>query len=174
VAILRIESRDGRVLERYQSRKSEVLSPQTAYVMTSMLESVVNEGTAGSIRSRGITRPLAGKTGTTDDYSDAWFVGYSPDLCVGTWVGFDVRRRMGEKISGARAALPIWIDFMETALRGTPEKPFPVPDGIVHRQVCEQTGLLAREGCPDQRFEVFIEGSEPSLVCEEHHGKPVQ
>jgi 1A family penicillin-binding protein len=174
VAILRVESRDGRVLERYQSRKSEVLSPQTAYVMTSMLESVVNEGTAGSIRSRGITRPLAGKTGTTDDYSDAWFVGYSPDLCVGTWVGFDVRRRMGEKISGARAALPIWIDFMETALRGTPEKPFPVPDGIVHRQVCEQTGLLAREGCPDQRFEVFIEGSEPSLVCEEHHGKPVQ
>lgn len=174
VAILRIESRDGRVLERYQPRKSEVLSPQTAYIMTSMLESVVNEGTAGSIRSRGITRPLAGKTGTTDDYSDAWFIGYSLDLCVGTWVGFDVRHRMGEKISGARAALPIWIDFMETALRGVPEKPFPEPEGIVHRQVCEQTGLLAREGCPDQRFEVFIEGSEPTRACEEHRGAVVQ
>ena len=174
VAILRIESRDGRVLERYQSRKSEVLSPQTAYVMNSMLESVVNEGTAGSVRSKGITRPLAGKTGTTDDYSDAWFVGYSPDLCAGTWVGFDERRRLGERVSGARAALPVWIDFMQAALRGKPERPFPEPDGIVHRQVCGATGLLARDGCPIQRSEVFIEGSEPSQACEEHGGSIIQ
>jgi penicillin-binding protein 1A len=173
IAILRIESRDGRILERREPRKSDVLSPETAYVMTSMLQSVVNEGTAGSIRSQGITHSLAGKTGTTDDYSDAWFVGYSPDICVGTWVGFDVRRRMGEKISGARAALPIWIDFMRVALSGVPDKPFSEPAGVVHRQICMETGLLAREDCPEKRREVFIEGTEPSRACEKHGGARV-
>jgi len=174
MAMLRIESRDGRVLDRAHPRRSEVLSPQTAYVMTSMLESVVNEGTAGSIRSRGITRHLAGKTGTTDDCSDAWFVGFSPDLCTGTWVGFDARRRMGDRVDGARAALPIWIEFMEAALAGVPDKPFAEPEGIVHRVVCGQTGLVAREGCPEKRSEVFIEGSEPSRACEEHRGAVVE
>jgi 1A family penicillin-binding protein len=170
MAILRIESRDGRTLERGQTRKYDVLSPETAYVMNSMLASVVNEGTAGSARSRGLTQTLAGKTGTTDDYSDAWFVGYSPDLCVGTWVGFDVRRRMGEKISGARAALPVWIDFMRVALQGTPDRPFPEPVGIAHRVICRETGLLAREGCPSTQSEVFIQGTEPSRLCDRHHG----
>lgn len=173
IAILRIESRDGRILEKHDIRKSDVLSPETAYVMTSMLQSVVNEGTAGSIRARGITQTLAGKTGTTDDYSDAWFVGYSPDICVGTWVGFDVRRRMGEKISGARAALPIWIDFMKVFLNGVPDRPFPVPAGILQRQICTETGLLAREGCPQKRQEVFIGGTEPLRACEEHGGARV-
>jgi 1A family penicillin-binding protein len=169
-AILRIESRDGRTLERNECRKYDVLSPETAYVMNSMLSSVVNEGTAGSVRGRGLTQTLAGKTGTTDDYSDAWFIGYSPDLCVGTWVGFDARRRMGEKISGSRAALPIWIDFMTVALAATPDRPFPEPAGIAHRVICQDTGLLAREGCPSTRSEVFIQGTEPSKLCTEHHG----
>jgi 1A family penicillin-binding protein len=173
IAILRIESRAGRVLEHNAPRRSDVLSPQTAYIMTSMLESVVNEGTAASIRSRGITRNLAGKTGTTDDYSDAWFVGYSPDICVGTWVGFDIRRRMGDRVTGARAALPIWIDFMEAALSGVENKPFPEPPGLVHRTICRETGLLARDGCPDQYVEVFLEGTEPARACEEHKGARV-
>ena len=173
-AILRIESRDGRTLERVDVRKSDVLSPQTAYVMTSMLESVVNEGTAGSIRGQGITQSLAGKTGTTDDYSDAWFVGYSPDIVVGTWVGFDTRRRMGEKISGARAALPIWITFMKDVLGDSPDRPFLEPAGIAHRVICEETGFLAREECPTKRDEVFIEGTEPSRACDEHHGDRVE
>ena len=172
--ILRIESRDGRTLERFDMRKSDVLSPQTSYVVTSMLQSVVNEGTAGSVRSNGITQSLAGKTGTTDDYSDAWFVGYSPDLVVGTWVGFDVRRRLGEKISGARAALPIWITFMKDVLADSPDKSFPQPTGIAHRVICRETGLLAREDCPAKRDEVFIEGTEPSRACGEHHGDSVE
>ncbi|MFZ1946273.1 MAG: PBP1A family penicillin-binding protein [bacterium] len=170
MAILRIESRDGRTLERHESRKYDVLSPETAYVMNSMLASVVNEGTAGSVRARGLTQTLAGKTGTTDDYSDAWFIGYSPDLCVGTWVGFDARRRMGEKISGSRAALPIWIDFMTVALAGVPDRPFPEPAGIAHRVICQETGLIAREGCPSTRSEVFIQGTEPARLCTEHRG----
>jgi membrane carboxypeptidase/penicillin-binding protein len=147
-----------------------VLSPETAFIMNSMLQSVVNEGTAGSIRGRGMTQTLAGKTGTTDDYSDAWFVGYTPDLVAATWVGFDERRRLGEKESGARAALPIWIDFMTKALEGVPDRPFPEPPGIVHREICRETGLLAREGCQMRRSEVFIAGTEPSRYCEEHHG----
>ncbi len=170
MAIIRIESRDGRTLLRELPRKSEVLSPETAFIMNSMLQSVVNEGTAGSIRGRGMTQTLAGKTGTTDDYSDAWFVGYTPDLVAATWVGFDERRRLGEKESGARAALPIWIDFMTKALEGVPDRPFPEPPGIVHREICRETGLLAREGCQMRRSEVFIAGTEPSRYCEEHHG----
>jgi penicillin-binding protein 1A len=174
IAILRIESRDGRTLERYSSRRSEVLSPQTAYVMTSMLESVVNEGTAASIRARGFTQALAGKTGTTDDYSDAWFVGFSPDIVAGVWVGFDWRKRLGSKESGARVALPIWMDFMGRALQGVPDKPFPEPPGIAHRIICEETGLLARSDCPEKRSEVFISGTEPARPCEEHHGDRVE
>jgi penicillin-binding protein 1A len=170
MAILRIESQDGRTLQRNQPRSSDVLSPETAFIMNSMLTSVVNEGTAASIRGRGLTQTLAGKTGTTDDYSDAWFVGYTPDLVAATWVGFDTRRRLGEKESGARAALPIWIDFMAKALEGVPDKPFPEPPGIVHRQICKETGLLAREGCPATRNEVFIAGTEPSRSCGEHRG----
>ena len=170
MAIIRIESQDGRTLERDSPRRSEVLRATTAYVMNSMLSSVVNEGTAASIRGRGLTQTLAGKTGTTDDFSDAWFVGYTPDLVAAAWVGFDVRRRLGEKESGARAALPIWIDFMAKALEGVPDKPFAEPEGIVHRDICKESGLLIREDCPTKRSEVFIAGTEPSRYCDVHRG----
>ena len=168
IAIIKVESSDGRILEYNQPKRSEVLSAQTAYIMNSMLQSVVKEGTAQAIRWRGIKRTLAGKTGTTNDYTDAWFVGYCPDLIAGVWVGFDEKRSMGEKETGARVALPIWIDFMTKALENIPDRPFPEPHGIVRREICTETGLLATSQCPETRTEVFISGTEPLRFCDKH------
>ncbi len=168
MAITKIETRDGRTLERNIPRKSEAISAQTAFVVNSMLQSVVREGTAQAIRWRGITRTLAGKTGTTDDYTDAWFIGFSPDLITGVWVGFDQKRSMGEKETGARVALPIWIDFMTEALKAIPDRPFPEPHGIVRRDICTETGLLATSHCPETRTEVFIGGTETVRFCDLH------
>jgi membrane carboxypeptidase/penicillin-binding protein len=168
VAVTRIEARDGRVLERHLPRKSEAISAQTAYVMDSMLQSVVEEGTAQAIKWRGITRTLAGKTGTTDEYTDAWFIGFSPDLVAGVWAGFDEKRSMGERETGARVALPIWMDFMTEALAGVPDRPFPEPHGIVRREICTETGLLATNHCPSTRTEVFVSGTETLRFCDLH------
>jgi penicillin-binding protein 1A len=170
IAITRIEARDGRILEENPPRRSEAISAQTAYVVTSMLQSVVNEGTGQSIRARGITRNLAGKTGTTDEYGDAWFVGFSPDLVTGVWVGFDERRSLGKKETGARVALPIWIDFMTGALEAVPDRSFPEPHGIVRREICPDSGLLATGHCPEPKVEVFISGTEPLKFCHIHRG----
>jgi penicillin-binding protein 1A len=170
IAITRIEARDGRILEENPPRRSEAISAQAAYEMTSLLQSVVNEGTGQSIRARGITRNLAGKTGTTDEYGDAWFVGFSPDLVAGVWVGFDERRSMGSKETGARVALPIWIDFMTGALEAVPDRPFPEPNGIVRREICPSSGLLATSNCPEPKMEVFISGTEPLKFCHVHRG----
>jgi penicillin-binding protein 1A len=168
VAITRIESRDGRILERHLPRKSEAISAQTAYVVNSMLQSVVKEGTAQAIRWRGITRTFAGKTGTTDEYTDAWFVGFSPDLAAGVWAGFDEKRSMGERETGARVSLPIWIDFMTAALAEVPDRPFSEPHGIVRREICNETGFLATSHCPSRRSEVFVSGTETLRFCDLH------
>jgi penicillin-binding protein 1A len=171
IAITRIESRDGRILERRMPRRSEAVSAQTTFVVNSMLQSVVKEGTAQAIKWRGITRTLAGKTGTTDEYTDAWFIGFSPDLACGVWVGFDEKRSMGERETGARVALPIWIDFVTGALAGIPDRPFPEPHGIVRREICKETGLLATNQCPETITEVFISGTETLRFCDEHRGQ---
>ena len=131
----------------------------------------MNDGTGQSIRARGITRHLAGKTGTTDEYGDAWFVGFSPDLVAGVWVGFDERRRMGNKETGARVALPIWMDFMTGALEGVPDRPFPEPHGMVRREICPESGLLATSSCPEPKQEIFISGTEPLKFCNIHRGE---
>jgi penicillin-binding protein 1A len=168
IAIERIESRDGLVLERRFPRKTEAISAQTAFIVTSMLEDVVEYGTAVSIKWRGLDRHLAGKTGTTNDYTDAWFVGFSPDLIAAVWVGFDEKRTIGDRETGARAALPIWVDFMSRALEAYPDRPFPEPHGIVRREICTDTGLLATGHCPESLTEVFITGTEPLRFCDLH------
>ncbi len=165
IAITHIETREGHILEQNYPRKSEAISAQTAYVMTSILQSAVDEGTGRLIRARGITRNLAGKTGTTDEYGDAWYVGFSPDLVTGVWVGFDEKRSMGNRQTGARVALPIWIDFMTGALEAIPDRRFPEPHGIVRRDICKETGLLATDHCPETRVEVFVSGTEPLRFC---------
>ena len=113
-------------------------------------------------RAAALGRPLAGKTGTTDDQKDAWFIGFSPEIATGVWVGHDEKEVLGDKETGAKAALPIWIDFMQFALADKPVRDFPVPQGIVFARVSKTTGLLAEAGDPSSFFQPFAQGTEPS------------
>ena len=160
-----VRRRDGTVLETVRPSAKEALSPQTAAVMNALLEGVITDGTGAAAASLG--RPLAGKTGTTDDFTDAWFIGYTPDLVVGVWVGFDVKKSLGSRETGAQAALPIWKTFIEDAFRDVPPVQFPEPPGVVRATVDRATGLLASEaaGCLEPIRETFIEGTEPTSEC---------
>jgi penicillin-binding protein 1A len=160
-----VRSREGAVLEEAKPSAREVLSPQIAALMNALLEGVITDGTGAAAASLG--RPLAGKTGTTDDCTDAWFIGYTPDLVVGVWVGFDTKKSLGSRETGAQAALPIWMTFMQDALRDQAPVPFPdVPD-IVHETVDRATGLRAVEtaGCVELIHEAFLTGTEPTGEC---------
>jgi penicillin-binding protein 1A len=139
-----------------------VLSPAAAYVLTSMLRSVVEEGTAKAARKLG--RPAAGKTGTSNNARDAWFVGYTPEIVAGVWVGYDDHRPLGRGESGAKAALPVWMDVIKTMSEGHPPSEFPVPPGVEHVRIDRKTGLRAYEGTPDADAldEVFLEGTAPT------------
>jgi penicillin-binding protein 1A len=170
VYILKVEDKNGKVLEESRSTAEEVLSPETALTMTSMMESVLENGTAASARALGFTLPAAGKTGTTDDYSDAWFVGYVPGVVTGVWVGFDRKQKIGPGMTGAAAALPVWVDVMLAATKNRPPQDFPVPSGVVSRLICTETGLLANPACPSTEIELFREGSEPTGYCNVHTG----
>ncbi|WP_447980451.1 PBP1A family penicillin-binding protein [Candidatus Nitrospira bockiana] len=140
-------------------------SPPAAYLVTTLLKGVVEHGTAASARTLGLSVPVAGKTGTTDDHRDAWFVGYTPDLVVGVWVGFDEGTTL--KLSGAQAALPIWVDFFKKAVPNATVE-FPMPSGITTRTIDPETGQLGTSACPVTAEEVFIEGTEPTVFCEVH------
>ena len=170
VFVLRVEDKNGKVLEEARPTAEEALSPETALTMTSMLSSVIESGTAASARALGLNVPAAGKTGTTDDYSDAWFVGYVPGLVTGVWVGFDMKQKIGPGMTGAAAALPIWVDVIGTATKGKAPQEFPVPSGVVSVLICAQTGLLANPSCPETELELFREGMQPTSYCNIHTG----
>lgn len=172
--ILKVEDRNGVVLERNTPRPNEVLSEGTAATVTSMLQSVMDHGTGYPARARGFTLPAAGKTGTMDNYMDAWFVGYTPSMVCGVWVGYDEKKVIGPSMTGARAALPIWTDFMIGATRGRRLEDFPVPAGTIGRIVCAESGMLATDACPNSTTEMFIEGSEPTEPCSAHPGRVLQ
>jgi penicillin-binding protein 1B len=165
---LRLASdREGMTVWTASPDRRQAVSPQAAYLVTSLLEGVVRRGTAAKAKVLGLTGAIAGKTGTTDGYRDAWFVGYTSDLVIGVWVGFDDERPV--RLTGAQAALPIWIDI---ARRMLPEQapPFVVPTGVVIRPIDPKTGQLATSKCPEQVEEVFIEGTQPTVYCEVHGG----
>jgi penicillin-binding protein 1A len=166
--IRQILDRNGNILEDSTPYQEEVLSAATAYVVTNMLQSVLDEpeGTGRGARLNNFTRPAGGKTGTTDEYTDAWFIGYTPQLVTGVWVGFaEGKIPIGKKQTGARAALPIWTEFMIGAHEGLPSQDFNIPPGVVFRSICEETKLLADETCPQVTREVFVEGTEPTEKC---------
>jgi len=142
-----------------------VMKPEVAYLLTSLLESVVQEGTGR--RALALGRPVAGKTGTTNKVKDAWFVGYSVDLVVAVWVGYDDAIPLGASESGASAALPIWLDVMRAAHEGKPKVSFPRPSGIVEALVDPQTGLLARYQQEDAVTEIFLAGTAPTETAPE-------
>jgi len=159
-AIGLVQDNTGQTLEQTLFEPRQVVSKETAYLITNMLEDVIQRGTGQPAKSIG--RPIAGKTGTTNDYTDAWFIGYMSNLAVGVWVGFDDVRTLGETEFGARAALPIWMDFMREAVEQLPMMPFEIPDDIVFVRVDPSTGLLASDQLDQDTVEIFAKGTEPT------------
>jgi penicillin-binding protein 1A len=180
VLIDRIQDRSGRSVFRRDQRecaectaewrrqaaptladtRQQVLDPVTAYQIVSMAEGVVQRGTASSVAELGF--PLGGKTGTTNDYKDAWFIGFSPDLVVGVWAGFDTPRDMGEGETGGRIAAPIFREFMRAALRDTQPAPFRIPSGVRLVRIDYQTGLLPSSTTTQTILEAFRPDTEPT------------
>ncbi len=165
--IERIFDKNGRALEEHSPAEEQVLSPQVAYVMADMMRSVITGGTGASIPGRGFDRIAGGKTGTTNDYSDAWFVGYTPQITCAVWVGVDERRSMGHGVTGSRGAIPIWVPTMKALHRDLPRAAFKRPEGVMTARVCKESNLLATKYCPKTFDEVFIVESLPD-TCEEH------
>ena len=147
-----------------------VARPETAYLVTSMMRSVLNEGTGAGARANGFTLDAAGKSGTTNDLRDAWFVGFTPELLTVVWVGLDDNKPVG--LSGTQAALPIWTEFMKSALAGRSNVEFDVPEGISFAEIDRDTGKLATPACPRTYHESFVSGTEPTEYCELHGAAP--
>ncbi len=158
ISIKYITDKKGRILESNEPDPQQVISPQTSFLVTSMMEDVINYGTGWRAKSLGV--PVAGKTGTTNDYKDAWFVGYTSNLVACTWVGFDSNKPLGPAESGARAASPIWVSFMNAA-KGDAEA-FTPPEGIVSYMIDPVTGLLSRDDSGVKEY--FKEGTQPRQV----------
>ncbi|MEO0050803.1 MAG: penicillin-binding transpeptidase domain-containing protein, partial [candidate division WOR-3 bacterium] len=165
--ITRVEDEYGLVLEENHPNPKLVIRPQSAYILTSMMQSVVNEGTGTAIRLRGFRGPAAGKTGTTDDYTDAWFIGYTPSLTCGIWIGYDTKRTIFPGATGGVIAAPVWGEIMKEIYQDTVTA-FPAPPEITTAYICEESGKLALPQCPKARYEVFIKGTEPTVSCPIH------
>ncbi|MBM4398985.1 MAG: PBP1A family penicillin-binding protein [Candidatus Cloacimonetes bacterium] len=171
ILIERVEDKKGNVLERAKTVQYKVCEPEVAYIMTSMMQSVVTSGT-GTASRQSYNWPVAGKTGTTDDYRDAWFIGFNKDLILGIWTGFDKVKTMGNNMSGGVVCAPVWGSIMRKAMvldnRGRlpaaedPRYVFDVPENIIHRTINPVTGYLAEEGID----EVFIQGTEPMVYSD--------
>jgi penicillin-binding protein 1A len=157
--IKKIVDRTGHVFEETQPKVEQVIDPRIAFMSSYVMQDVVESGTGQRVKKLG--RPVAGKTGTTDDTRDAWFMGFTPSLVAGVWVGFDQERSMGRLEVGGRAAAPIWLYFAEKALEGTPVETFPVPEGIVFVKVDPKTGAPTNPSNPGAIFECFLEGTTP-------------
>ncbi|MDT8274390.1 MAG: penicillin-binding transpeptidase domain-containing protein, partial [Desulfomonilia bacterium] len=147
--------------------QTRMLSEQTAYIITNILQEVVQEGTGW--RARALKRPIAGKTGTSDNNRDAWFIGFTPGMLCGVWVGYDDMMPLGEHETGSRAASPIFVDFMRVALEDRPVRDFHVPEGVVFARVDLETGALASDDSPKVRFECFKEGTLPPKKESAYH-----
>jgi penicillin-binding protein 1A len=164
----------GDVAFKNPVQRRRVLSEEAAFQMLSMLRDVVDRGTASSSRSMGLTEPAAGKTGTTNEFKDAWFVGFTSSLVAGVWVGFDQPESIGRSAYGARVALPMWVAFMRAASRIRPAGEFAVPPGLDEVELCNMSYARPVEDCP-RYVEYFKEGDDvPTRLCPIHRGSPWQ
>lgn len=174
--ITRIEDKEGHVLEEARIEKDEVISPQIAFMMTYLMKGVIERGTGAAASFLLKDKDLAGKTGTTDEYTDAWFIGFSPSLCAGVWIGHNTKIPIGERQTGAVAALPVWIEFFQKLIvaekKQTEEsgqeyirEEFAVPPNLSFVEIDRKTGLLATPACLWPFREVFLPGTEPSRYC---------
>src|SRR5436309_2936181 len=159
VTIRYVTDAQGKLLEEHVPEGREAVAPETAYVITQMLRGVVERGTGQA--AKGLGRPVAAKTGTTNDYSNAWFVGFTPRLATGVWVGYDLPRSLGKDETGSRVAVPIWVTYMGKVLGNSPKEDFPVPDGVVTLLVDEDPSGECVRPVPM----AFIAGTEPQVSC---------
>ncbi|MFC1488747.1 penicillin-binding protein 1A [Thermodesulfobacteriota bacterium] len=160
IFITRIVDRDGNAIEENSPQREKVIEQSTAYIMTNLLEGVIKHGTGHRVRA--LKRPAAGKTGTTNTFNDAWFVGYTPRYTTGTWVGFDDRTSLGKSETGSRSASPIWLGFMKRILMDKPIRVFQVPEGVIFSKIDAETGLLPIPESKKTLFECFKEGTVPT------------
>lgn len=158
--VTKVTDRDGNLLEETRPKAAGAIRADTAYIVTHLLQGVVQRGTG--VRASALGRPLGGKTGTTNDYTDAWFVGFDPTMAAGSWIGFDQKRSLGDRETGSRAALPPWIKFMEEAREEPPTEDFAVPSNIVFVPVDRHTGYPSHGSGRDVILEAFISGTEPA------------
>ena len=167
-SILEIYDHEDHRVFAAQNKQKRVLTPEISFLTTSLLQSVINNGTGAGARSRGFRLPAAGKTGTSHD---GWFAGYTPDLLCIVWVGFDDNSELN--LAGSRSALPIWTEFMKRAvsIRPLSGDSFPVPEGIVEAVIDPSTGMLATDRCLQRQKEYFIKGTEPTIYC---YGNPYE
>ena len=164
--ILRIDNGGNELAPPALRPVKRIAREDTTFLVLNMMRSVVNEGTGAGVRAAGFTADAAGKTGTTNDLRDAWFVGFTPDLLTVVWVGFDDNRAVG--FSGSQVALPIWTAFMQRALAGHPNVPFTTPPSVAFADIDRDTGELAGPGCPRVFHESFVAGTEPTTTCTLH------
>jgi penicillin-binding protein 1A len=168
--ILRVEDDDGKVLWRSQPRRHAVLDPPVAFLVTNVLSEALVRGTGNLVQQTGLKAPAAGKTGTTNEGTDAWFVGYTPEIVASIWIGFDKPRPILEAATGGRLAAPAWGRMLARVYQKRPQpKPWTAPDGVVSRPVDPETGLIVEKGCAptagEARSELFIDGKEPASYC---------
>jgi membrane carboxypeptidase/penicillin-binding protein len=183
IFIKRVEAPDGSILFQNDSRPRRAVSESTAFLMASMLADVVDAGTANRARAAGFTRPAAGKTGTTNDFVDAWFVGFTPGLVAGVWVGFDTPRTIIKNGFAGQLAVPMWARFMTAATRNDAPARFKPPRDVVGVDVCRLSGSLPETGCRNAASisssgeityksmvytDYFVRGTEPRHTCAVH------
>ena len=168
ISILAVSTREGKLLENREVKMRRVAPASLCYVMNDILKDVFTYGTAGKARSLGFERPFAGKTGTTSNYRDAWFIGYSPRILSLVWVGFDDGHSV--RLSGGDACVPIWTTYMNRVVGLVPDVEWRRPDEVVSREIDPESGGLATPWCPQTRHEVFVAGTEPTTVCPIHGG----
>jgi len=166
--VRRVEYGDGEGLTQWEDSPTRAINETTAFLMSDMLADVINAGTGAQARSLGFRLPAAGKTGTTNNYNDAWFIGYTPNLVVGVWVGFDMPHTILRNGFASSVAVPMWAKFMTEATRGDKPEWLRVPTGIVAAEICPVSGRLATTSCEDHRRQYFVEGTQPVDYCSVH------
>ena len=164
--ISNILNRSHQIQKEFYPSLRRAIRPETAYLISNLLQGVIQRGTG--IKARRLNRPMGGKTGTTNSYYDTWFNGFTPQMVTIVWVGMDLLEPISQHATGASTALPIWIDYMEDAIKDYEPTDFSVPDNIVFEKICKDTGLLATEKCPNTLIEAYREGTEPLQFCDKH------
>jgi len=168
--LVQVSNADGEAVHQVHIEREKILPEQVAFQMVTMLADVVQRGTGAAVRAQGVHGAIGGKTGTTSEYRDAWFVGFNTSVVVGVWVGYDQPQTISEGASGSRAALPIWADFMRRTARRLPARDFAPPDDMRSEQMCMISYHRALDGCPTYT-EYFKDGdSVPTQLCELHSG----